>query len=107
MENIYGYLFGAQKSTMSKSAATDNQDFYNSQSSVVILEAAEKQRQKNMNKVKTFNMVKNAAWNCVLQDESDDVKKEDQKVNLVLMRELMQELMTFVEFYELVQRHDM
>ena len=73
MENIYGYLFGAQKSTMGKSTATDNQDFYNSQSSVVILEAAEKRRQKSMNKVKTFNMVKNAAWNCVLQDESDEV----------------------------------
>ena len=28
-------------------------------------------------------------------------------MNLVLMRELMHELMTFVEFYELVHRHDM
>ena len=27
-------------------------------------------------------------------------------MNLVLMRELMHELMTYVEFHELVQRHD-
>ena len=28
-------------------------------------------------------------------------------MNLVLLRDLMHELMTFVEFYELVHRHDM
>ena len=30
-----------------------------------------------MQKVKTFNLVKNAVWSCVLLDETDDVQKDD------------------------------
>ena len=46
-------------------------------------------------------MVKNAAWSCVFKEDSDGVKKEDQTVNLILLRDLMLELKVFIDYYEL------
>lgn len=54
-----------------------------------------------MSRVKTFNLIKNAAWSCVLNRESEQVQKEDQMVNLVLLRDLMHELNAFIKFYQL------
>ena len=46
-------------------------------------------------------MVKNTAWSCVMKDDSEGVKKEDQTVNLILLRNLMLELKVSIDYYEL------
>lgn len=43
-------------------------------------------------------MIKTAIWNCVVDDDSK-LSKEEQKVELVLLRDLMRELKTFVDFH--------
>lgn len=58
-----------------------------------------------MFRVKTFNLIKNAAWSCVLNTELDSVEKEDQRINLVLLHDIMHEIKVFIEFYKLKSIH--
>ena len=57
-----------------------------------------------MQRIKTFNLVKNAAWNCILLEKTDGVEKDEQKVNLTLLRDLMLELKVYIDFYEITRR---
>ena len=54
-----------------------------------------------MCQIKTFNMVKNAVWSCVL---NQDIPKKEQMVNLTLLNEVMLEIKIFIQFDEL-KRH--
>jgi hypothetical protein len=51
-----------------------------------------------MTQIKTFNLIKSAVWNCVLDQE---VPKSEQMVNLILLKELMVEIQTLIDFNEL------
>ena len=91
IENIHGYLFGFSQRNWGSKAS--------------LLETVERGRERNIQNVKTFNLVKKAVWSCALLNEHDGVEKADQRVNLVLLWDLMSELMTFIDFYELKYRH--
>ena len=43
-------------------------------------------------------MIKSAIWKCVIAPEVN-LPKEEQKVELNLLRDLMKELKTFIDFY--------
>ena len=44
--------------------------------------------EENMYKIKQFNMIKEAIWNCVLDDPAE-VPREEQQLDLILLRDLM------------------
>ena len=48
-------------------------------------------REKNMQNIKTFNMIKRAIWSCVLLEKDWD-DRANKMVDLVLLRDLMLEL---------------
>ena len=48
-------------------------------------------RERNMQNIKTFNMVKRAIWSCVLLEKDWD-DRANKMVDLVLLRDLMLEL---------------
>ena len=88
MDNINSYVFGVRKAvTLKKNIVgtnTDNNDFDNmaqlqssrSASDDAMLDAEQRQ-QRDMQKIQTFNLVKNAIWSCVFKkdDEADADKK--------------------------------
>ena len=43
-------------------------------------------------------MIKSAIWKCVIAPEAN-LPKEEQKVELNLLRDLMKELKTFIDFF--------
>ena len=90
IENIHGYLFGFSQLNWGSTG---------------LLDTVERGRERNIQNVKTFNLVKKAAWSCALINEHDGVDKENQRVDLVLLWDLMSELMTFIDFHELRHRH--
>ena len=51
-----------------------------------------------MRKIHTFSIVKNAVWNCVLDQE---VPKSEQMVNLTLLNDVMLEIKVLIDFNEL------
>ena len=57
----------------------------------------------NMNTVNSYNLVKNAIWNCVLEDESIPLNK--QKVNLNMLRDILLELNTMIQLVRLNSRY--
>ena len=52
---------------------------------------AKMRRERNMQNIKTFNMVKRAIWSCVLLEKDWD-DRANEMVDLVLLRDLMLEL---------------
>ena len=52
---------------------------------------AKMRRERNMQNIKTFNMVKRAIWSCVLLEKDWD-DRANKMVDLVLLRDLMLEL---------------
>ena len=44
----------------------------------------------NMRTIQTYNLIKNAIWNSVLDDSS--VKKSEQMVSLVLLRDILEDI---------------
>ena len=52
---------------------------------------ARMRRERNMQNIKTFNMVKRAIWSCVLLEKDWD-DRANKMVDLVLLRDLMLEL---------------
>ena len=52
---------------------------------------AKMRRDRNMQNIKTFNMVKRAIWSCVLLEKDWD-DRANEMVDLVLLRDLMLEL---------------
>ena len=52
-------------------------------------------RKETMNRIKTFNLLKNAIWACVLDQKS--VPRSQQQVDLLLLRNLMLEMQVLLE----------
>lgn len=73
MDNINGYLFGVQPAAIKNIMLGNDENGVPRQQSRSVIGDIEKMRKRNMEKVKTFNLVKKAAWGCVLKDESDGV----------------------------------
>ena len=48
-------------------------------------------------KLRSFSHIKNAFWNCVLDDPKTTPKK-DQKVDLVLLRNLMRSINVIIDY---------
>ena len=60
---------------------------------------------KNLQSIKTFNLIKNVIWNCVLiKSEKNDTSEE--VVNLVLLRILMKEIKVQIDFYLLLIKYE-
>ena len=55
-------------------------------------EKSDKKRNFSLEQIKTYNLIKGAVWNCVIMDGESNLPKEQQKVELVLLRDLMKEL---------------
>ena len=55
-----------------------------------------------MEKIKTFNIIKNAVWSCSFTD--GEIDRADQTVNVVLLRDIMHEIQAYIGFYELTDR---
>jgi hypothetical protein len=51
-------------------------------------------------------MIKSAIWKCVIVPDAT-LPKEEQKVELNLLRDLMKELKTFINFYLTQKKTDM
>ena len=56
----------------------------------------ESKRTESLKQTKNFNLIKEAVWGCVLGDPSSP--KSVQQVDLVLLRDLMLELQTFISY---------
>ena len=56
---------------------------------------------KSFKAIKTYNIIKNAIWGCVLDQHEDDIPKEDKQVDLTLLRELMHEIKVYIEYIKL------
>jgi len=65
-----------------------------------VIDYTEWKRSFNLRQIKTYNLIKNSIWNCVMPTEAE-VNKEDMVVELVLLRDLMKELQSFIDFYSL------
>ena len=61
-----------------------------------------KNREENMRQIKNFNLMKNAIWNCVLDQE---VPSSEQMVNLTLLNEVMMEIKILIQLDELKNKH--
>ena len=61
-----------------------------------------KNREENMRHIKNFNLMKNAVWNCVLDQE---VPKDGQMVNLTLLNEVLLEIKILIQLDELKKKH--
>jgi len=61
-------------------------------------EESDKKRTFSLYQIKCYNLVKTAVWNCVMDNESD-IPKEEQEVELVLLRDLMKEIQSLIDFY--------
>jgi len=59
-------------------------------------------REESMRQIKNFNLMKNAVWNCVLDQ---DVPKNEQMVNLTLLNEVVLEIKIFIQLDELKKQH--
>ena len=55
-----------------------------------------------MRHIKNFNLMKNAVWNCVLDQ---DVPKNEQMVNLTLLNEIVLEIKIFIQLDELKKQY--
>jgi len=93
MRNISEYVFGFQDANEQASL-----------SNLSMEEAGEmmrneiKNREVNIRQIKTYNMIKNAVWDCVLDLK---VPKSEQIVSLALLNEVMVEIKSLIEFKKL------
>ena len=55
-----------------------------------------------MTQIKTFNMIKNAVWNCVINQEAP---KSEQMVNLALLKKFMAEIQSLIDLNELKNKY--
>ena len=62
--------------------------------------------EKNMEVINSFNVVKNAIWNCVLVGEDSDIPRSDQEVNLVMLRNILLEINIYIQFVHLTCRYE-
>ena len=56
---------------------------------------------KNMDVINSYNLVKNAIWNCVLEGESETIPRNEQQVNLVMLRDILLEMNSMIQFVHL------
>ena len=59
-------------------------------------------REFSLKQIKTYNQIKAAIWNCVLERDPDG-PEDKQLVDLVLLRDLIRELQSMVDF-ELIRK---
>ena len=57
--------------------------------------------EKNMEIISSYNVVKNAIWNCVLVGEDSDIPRNQQEVNLVMLRDILLEINIYIQFVHL------
>ena len=97
MENIHEYIFGYhnQLEEVRNSVKSDH---------VPIVTKLSTERDQNMRAIRTYNLVKNAIWSCVLDDISV-TKRSEQKVSLVLLRDILAEIKILLAFTELNARY--
>lgn len=93
MQNIAGYIFGLQDASEKVSMSNMSIDEVSG-----VMQQENDKRQENLRQIKTYNMIKNAVWSCVL-DLS--VAKSQQMVNLALLNEVLVEIKTIIEFNKL------
>ena len=49
-----------------------------------------------MEVIDSYNLIKNAVWNCVLVGEDSDIPRSLQEVNLVMLRDILLELNIYI-----------
>ena len=59
----------------------------------------------SFSKIKTFNMIKNAIWACTIEDDKS-IPRSEMQVDLVLLRDLLQELKIFIEYFKLTADYE-
>lgn len=62
--------------------------------------------EKNMEIISSYNVVKNAIWNCVLVGEDSDIPRSEQEVNLVMLRDILLEINIYIQFVHLHVRYE-
>ena len=61
MQNIAGYIFGLQDASEKASMSNMSIDEVSG-----VMQQENDKRQENLRQIKTYNMIKNAVWSCVL-----------------------------------------
>ena len=54
--------------------------------------------------MRTYNVVKNAIWACVLNDK--DIGKEKQQVDMGLLRDLMNDIQVLLDYVKICARYE-
>ena len=55
----------------------------------------------NLDVINSYNLIKNAIWNCVLEGESETIPRSEQQVNLVMLRDILIEMNSMIQFVHL------
>ena len=80
-----------------ESEAENNEDSMATSKSVSISDITERKRAFNLEQIKTYILLKALFWNCVL--DSEDIKREEQEIDLNILLGLMQEILSYVNYY--------
>ena len=98
MENVHEYIFGYHR----KLEEIRNTIEKGGEESVPADAKLHSEFNQNMRTIQTYNLVKNAIWNSVLDDS---VPKDEQMVSLVLLRDILADIKIQIDYMELSARY--
>ena len=99
MENIHEFIFGYHN----KLEEVRNMIAKEGEEKLPAGLALQTELNQNMRTIQTYNLIKNAIWNSVLDDSS--VKKSEQMVSLVLLRDVLDDIKIQIDAVEMSARY--
>lgn len=95
VENVGEYIFGYHRRlhNIRKKAEQAGEDSDEAlQVGPSIFTSIEDRMSHNSETINSYNLVKNAIWNCVLEGEDSKIPRSKQEVNLEMLREILLEM---------------